>query len=78
MKLKSTSYPIKFGAWELGYPGLIPASFHVDGVEFFTNAEYVVWSMSSGIAIGNVLTQQQLFFCQTHVPLKSFEKDREK
>ena len=55
IKAGSDSYPIKFCVWELGYPGLIPASFHVDGVEFFTNAEYVVWSMSSGIALGNVL-----------------------
>ena len=34
--------------------GLIPTTFHVDGVEFFTNAEFVVWSMSSTLAAGNV------------------------
>lgn len=47
-------------ASELYYPGgqngqgLIPTTFHVDGVEFFTNAEYVCWSMSSTLAAGNV------------------------
>ena len=47
-------------AFELHYPrgqngqGLIPTTFHVDGVEFFTNAEYVCWSMSSTLAAGNV------------------------
>ena len=33
--------------------GVIPATFHVDGVEFFSNAEFVVWSLSSGVASGN-------------------------
>ena len=41
---------------------LLPATFHVDGVEFFANTEFVVWSLSSGIANGNEPKLNELVF----------------
>ena len=35
-------------------PGVVPLSFHVDGAEFFRDAEYNVWSMSSILSSGDV------------------------
>ena len=34
--------------------GTIPFIFHVDGAEFYTNSEYLVWSFSSALSSGDV------------------------
>ena len=35
-------------------PGLLPMILHVDGAEFYTNTEFVVWSVQSAFSSGDV------------------------
>lgn len=39
---------------ELGTKGLIPVALHVDGAEFYSNSEYLVWSMASVLSEAHV------------------------
>ena len=38
----------------MGNSGTVPFIFHVDGAEFYTNSEYLVWSFSSALTSGDV------------------------
>jgi hypothetical protein len=48
-------------------PGTIPLSFHVDGAEFFRDAEYNVWSMSSILSGGDV--PGKMFMMDVHATM---------
>ena len=51
--------------------GLLPMTFHVDGAEFYSNSEYVVWSMSSALASGDAA-----WFVVEHSLLRVAEPDK--
>ena len=55
--------------------GLIPLVLHVDGAEFYSNSEYLVWSMASIFSQGQIWDVKFPLVCIPHLLLQDVKEN---
>lgn len=63
LNVSSTSQLVKLGFEPSTNPGLLPMCIHADGAEFYTNNEFMVWSLQCIFASGNHVWDSKFPLC---------------